>query len=174
METAWSASCLFFSFSQVLPTVTNDFLFHFLFKRRAIEPQLVIWRWIALRKGNESLGPRLRERVLMHGSSIFALLVMTGPGFMAGIELRLNLRNDLVGRHHQDAIIWPTMISFLRPAIFPEVINSWPHDRALRPRPGNLWKGFHYLKREKTEENEILFKELFNHFLFLVFSFFLY
>lgn len=51
-----------FIISQVLPTVTNDFLFHFLFKRRAIEPQLVIWRWIALRKGNESLAVNSRHK----------------------------------------------------------------------------------------------------------------
>ena len=63
---------------------------------------------------------------------------------MAGI----NLRNDLVGRHHQDAIIWPTMISFLRPAIFPEVINlGWADHYAAAAaslgQPRDLWKGIH-------------------------------
>jgi len=62
---------LFILISQVLPTVTNDFLFHFLFKRRAIEPQLVIWRWIALRKGNESLaGTKKKEKMNKDRSSV--------------------------------------------------------------------------------------------------------
>lgn len=71
----WCGQALLGSFhfiiSQVLPTVTNDFLFHFLFKRRAIEPQLVIWRWIALRKGNESLaGTKKKEKMNKDRSSV--------------------------------------------------------------------------------------------------------
>ena len=71
----WCGQALLGSFlfiiSQVLPTVTNDFLFHFLFKRRAIEPQLVIWRWIALRKGNESLaGTKKKEKMNQDRSSV--------------------------------------------------------------------------------------------------------
>ena len=38
---------------------------------RAIEPQLVIWRWIALRKGNESLaGTKKKEKMNKDRSSV--------------------------------------------------------------------------------------------------------
>jgi len=59
------------------------------------------------------------ERMPFKGQETISADPWIAHALMAGI----NLRNDLVGRHHQDAIIWPTMISFLRPAIFPEVIN---------------------------------------------------
>ena len=80
------------------------------------------------------------ERMPFKGQETISADPWIAHALMAGI----NLRNDLVGRHHQDAIIWPTMISFLRPAIFPEVINLGRIVKKKgKGRPRDLWKGIH-------------------------------
>lgn len=139
------------------------FSFFFLLKKK--ESVSRIWAsvsWFALKR------MPLQEAKRQH--------LCPDPSFAHALMAGINLRNDLVGRHHQDAIIWPTMISFLRPAIFPEVINlghqhqlshMWLAKRPLERHSSStditfpiitIPNSFSFSKEKRNREGNVLWK----------------